>query len=124
MSKTQKTPKLTNDEIINLFCTAVSETGASESNQPKFSLFIGNRLFGRRFYGSATAAHQAVIKLAPRLAEGLKTKHPAKVASQVRNALRRNRALRKAAVAAAFQRELLYAGPPTRPALTPSPRTV
>ncbi len=117
MSKTPKAAKLTDDQIINLFCDAVNEAGNSQAGNPKLTLFVGNQMFGKRFYATPKAARQAVSKLAPGLTKALKGRQPANVVTQVRNALKRKPALRKAAVDAAFNRELLYAGPPSRPVL-------
>ena len=71
-------------------------------------------MYGKRFYANQRAAKQAVTRLAPGLTKALKGKQPTSVVSQVRNALKRKPALRKAAVEAAFQRELLYAQPLVR----------
>lgn len=119
MSKTSKAAKLTDDEIINLFCDAINEAGSSQAGKPKRTLFVGNQMFGKRFYSTPAAARQAVSKLAPGLTKALKGRQPTNVVAQVRNALKRKPALRKAAVDAAFNRELLYAGPPVRSALPP-----
>lgn len=115
MSNTAKTPKLTDGQIIDLFCDAVNEAGTSQAGNPKLTLFVGNQMFGKRFYATPKAARQAVSKLAPGFTKALKGRQPTGVVAQVRNALKRKPALRKAAVDAAFNRELLYAGPPTRP---------
>ena len=114
MSKATKAPKLSEAEIINLFCDAVNESGAAQATQPKLTLFVGQQMYGKRFYANQRAAKQAVTRLAPGLTKALKGKQPTSVVSQVRNALKRKPALRKAAVEAAFQRELLYAQPLVR----------
>ena len=119
MSKTPKAAKLTDDQIINLFCDAVNEAGNSQAGKPKLTLFVGSQMFGKRFYATPTAARQAVSKLAPGLTKALKGRQPTNIVAQVRNALKRKPALRKAAVDAAFNRELLFAGPPARPITQP-----
>lgn len=119
MSKTQKAAKLTDDQIINLFCDAVNEAGNKQAGQTKLTLFVGSQMFGKRFYSTPTAARQAVSKLAPSLIKALKGRQPANVVNQVRNAMKRKPALRKAAVDAAFHRELLFAGPPVRSVVQP-----
>lgn len=113
MSKST-TPKLTESEIINLFCDAVNQAGGSQPSNPKLTLFVGKQMFGKRFYTSHTAAKQAVSKLAPSLVNALKGKMPTATVAQVRKAIRRNPKVRKAAVNAAFERELLCAQPVER----------
>lgn len=109
------TPKLTDDQLINLFCDAVNASGAQQASKPKLTLFVGQQMYGKRFYANTKAAKQAVSRLAPNITKALKGKADGKALSQLRRALKGKPALRKAAVDAAFQRELLYAGPPARP---------
>lgn len=115
MSKT-KTPKvkLTEDQIIDLFCQSVNNAGITDSGQPKLTLFVGNAMFGKRFYADQKAARQAITKLAPAFTKSLQGLHPTATVAQVRKAMKKNPKLRKRAVDAAFSRELLYAQPIVR----------
>lgn len=117
MNKAAKAAKLTDEQVINYFCDAVNAAGTSQATKPKLTLFVGEQMFGKRFYATPKAARQAVSRLAPELANALKGKQPTALVAQVRKALKTKPALRKRAVDAAFYRELVYAGPPARPPL-------
>ena len=122
MSKTNKTSKaikLTDSQVIDLFCQAVNNVGDAHS-QTQLSLFIKRKMFGKRLYATPSAAQRAVFALAPKLAKGLKGLVDTSTATRVTAAIRNNRSLRKKAVAAAFARELLYAQPVLRNTPVPS----
>lgn len=113
MTKTG-TIKLSDDEIIELFCDAVRRSGEKDAAAPKLTLFIGNRMFGKRFYANSRAARQAVMKLAPSFVMSLTGQHPNTTVRAVQKAVKSKSRLRKLAVDAAFTRELLYAQPVVR----------
>ena len=114
MSSTkQKAVKLTDDQVVDLFCEAVNQTG-KKPKSTQLSLFVGSQMFGKRLYATPTAAKQAVSKLAPKFAKNLKGVVDNVTAGRVCRAMRNNPALRRRAVDAAFTRELLYAQPIVR----------
>ena len=113
MSKqTNKTPapKLTDEDIINYFCASVAAEGAAPA-APQLTLFVGNKMWGKRLYATQSAAAKAVTALAPKLAKRLISVTDKVTARKVARAIKDRPALRKAAVTAAFRRELLYAQP-------------
>lgn len=112
MPKTQPIP--TDDEIIDLYCTAVQNAATALASQKKVALFLGNQLYGKRVYDSHEAAALAVSKLTPRLMAQLKTEDAAKVAFATRK-LVRDTALRRKAIETAYSKELFYVGRAARP---------
>jgi hypothetical protein len=54
MSKST-TPKLTESEIINLFCDAVNQAGGSQPSNPKLTLFVGKQML----VSVSTPAHRS-----------------------------------------------------------------
>lgn len=112
--------KLTDEQVINFFCDAVNAAGQKPKTS-QLSLFVGRQMFGKRLYATPTAARQAVSKLAPKFTESLKGVVDKATAAKVKRAILGNSALRRKAVDAAFNRELLYAQPIVRN--TPVPVT-
>lgn len=98
------------NQTISLFCLGLEEicNHSKGAEVGPFALFIGNMVYGKRLYATRAGAVQAMAKLAPHFVKGKGTGPARRAAFQKAGRdLKKSSSLRKDALFAAIERELL-----------------